>query len=148
MDDNKKTEKTIFYNQKTLLDDKCVICFEQPRRAKACQTCTATICDACLFELLDVWKGTKCPYCRTEIDEESMLDSWQLRYITNKTNDRLNSLTEELEKLKLKKGEQEASSVQLLVHGWVENHLRELKITNKTFEEELRLLEKPDINEI
>ena len=142
-----KISKTTFSNLKTTLDDKCVICYERPRRAKVCYECRAIICDTCLFELLDNWKSKKCPYCRAEINEDAMLNAWQERYITQKTKTQLYDLTEEIKKLKLDKDKKETTSIQLLVHRWVENYLKNEQITNKTFEQELlQLTQKYETN--
>ena len=147
MDKNKKT-KTIFYNQKSVLEDMCVICYEKPKRGKACQQCLATICDTCLFEFLDVYKLNKCPNCRTEMDEESMLDAWQLRYVNNKTKDKIRQLTEQITTLQLQKQKKfkettknPRASIQLQVHRWVNKHLLKTNINNEKFNNEIQKLE-------
>ena len=147
-----RMKRTRFSNIQLTLEDKCVVCWERPRHAKSCHQCSATVCNACFFELMEIYDITNCPNCRVGIDEENMLETWQLRYVKKKTIEQLETLTKEINSLKIEKEHLQLkerlqfkhTTLQLHVHRWVKQYVTQNNLENKEFERELKELETDD----
>ena len=88
--------------------------------------------------------GSNHPSIRFMIQKETMIDSWQLRYVSNHNDDKIKRLTEEVKQLKLRSTITKRTSeptVQRQVHNWVKQRLREQGITNLEFDKEYERLE-------
>ena len=88
------------------LEEKCVICYDEPRQAKTCYQCNANMCNSCLYAYLETANGNqqmRCPSCRTPLEMEMLMDSWQLKYTQKenlKTREEAQNLREEVRILK------------------------------------------------